>query len=240
MSFSSRLKAFARRHLADSRLIDPYYISHSTLSAAIRRAGQLINVDRLLDIGCGEKPYRRFLTARQYVGIDLPTYGPQAVDLFGSALQLPFCDASFDALLCTEVLEHVPEPDALLKETARLLKPGGALILTTPQTWGLHLEPYDYFRYTRYGLEALAQRAELIVESIQPTCGVWATLGQRAVDAIYSRYGANKPLLIRGIVMFFCAIWLTIALAQDRIGGHRGDTLDNVLVARKPNKVTSN
>ncbi len=239
MSLSSRFKAFARQHLAGSRLIDPYYISHSTLSAAIRQASQNVNTDRLLDIGCGEKPYRRYFTAQHYVGIDLPTYGLQAVDLFGSALRIPFRDATYDTVLCTEVLEHVSEPDQLFDEVTRLLKSGGTLILTTPQTWGLHMEPYDYFRYTRYGLEALAQQAGLTVQSIQPTCGVWATLGQRAVDAIYSRYGVNKPLLIRGLVLVICAIWLTSALLQDRIGHHRGDTLDNILVARKPERDTS-
>jgi SAM-dependent methyltransferase len=236
MGLSTKLKSWGRRWLGGSRLIDPYYISHATLSAAIRRAGQRVTAERLLDVGCGEKPYRRYFSAKQYIGIDLPTYGEQAVDLFGSALQLPFKDAAFDALLCTEVLEHVPNPVALMKETARLLQPGGVLILTTPQTWGLHLEPYDYFRYTRYGLDVLARQAGLIVESIEPTCGVWATLGQRAVDAIYSRYGANKPLIIRGLVMLFCAVWLTTALVQDRIGKHRGDTLDNILVARKPDQ----
>ncbi len=234
MSFPSKLRTIVRQRLTGSRLIDPYYISHSTLSAAIRRAGQPVSADWLLDIGCGAKPYRRYLSARHYIGIDLPTYGPQAADLFGSALQLPFRNASYDAVLCTEVLEHVPDPSRLLQEIARLLKPDGVLILTTPQTWGLHLEPFDYFRYTRYGLETLATSAGLDVRSIQPTCGIWATLGQRAVDAIYSRYGAGKPLLIRGVVLMLCAIWLTLALAQDYLGGHQGDTLDNILIAHKP------
>jgi SAM-dependent methyltransferase len=233
MSFVSRLKVIARRRLG-SRLIDPYYISHSTLEAAVRRAGQPVSADWLLDIGCGTKPYRRHLSARHYIGIDLPTYGPQAADVFGTALQLPFRDASYDAVLCTEVLEHVPNPGRLFREITRLLRPGGVLILTTPQTWGLHLEPFDYFRYTRYGLETLATDAGLDVESVRPTCGVWATLGQRAVDVIYSRYGAGKPLLVRGIVLMFCAIWLALALATDQLGGHQGDTLDNILIATKP------
>jgi SAM-dependent methyltransferase len=234
MSWSSRLKTIVRQRLTGSRLTDPYYISHSTLSAAIRRVGQQVSADWLLDIGCGTKPYRGYLSAQHYIGIDLPTYGPQAADLFGSALQLPFRDVSYDAVLCTEVLEHVPDPNRLFREIARLLEPGGVLILTTPQTWGLHLEPFDYFRYTRYGLETLATSAGLDVQSVQPTCGVWATLGQRAVDAIYTRYGADKPLPIRGMVLMFCAIWLTLALAQDYLGGHQGDTLDNVLIAIKP------
>lgn len=227
-------KAFLRRRLMGSRLIDPYYISHSTLRAAIQRAGQGISADWLFDVGCGEKPYRRFFAARHYIGVDLPTFGPQAADIFATALQLPFQDAACDVMLCTEVLEHVPEPDLLFREIARLMKPGGILVLTTPQTWGLHLEPHDYFRYTRYGLEALATRTGLIVQSVQPTCGVWATLGQRAADIFNLRYGIGSPLVIRCIVLLFCAVWNTVALMLDRLDGHRGDTLDNVLVARKP------
>lgn len=233
MSFESRLKVIARQRLG-GLLLDPYHISHSTLEAAIRQAGQQVSADWLLDIGCGTKPYRRRLSARRYIGIDLPTYGPQAADIFGTALQLPFRDASYDAVLCTQVLEHVPNPGRLLQEIARLLKPGGVLILTTPQTWGLHLEPFDYFRYTRYGLETLAADAGLDVQSVRPTCGIWATLGQRAVDVVYSRYGAGQPLPVRGIVLMFCAIWLALALAADRLGRHQGDTLDNLLIATKP------
>lgn len=228
-------KAFLRERLAGSRLIDPYYISHSSLKRVIHRASQTVKSSRMLDVGCGQKPYRGLFDSRVYIGVDLPTYGPQAADVFATALLLPFCDSSFDAVLCTEVLEHVPEPERLFQEITRLLKPGGTLILATPQTWGLHLEPYDYFRYTRYGLETLATRTGLVVETVEPTCGVWATLGQRATDTIYSRYGVGKPMLFRTIVLLSCAAWNTLALALDRLNRQRSDTLDNVLVARKPN-----
>ncbi|KEQ54361.1 putative methyl transferase [Sphingobium chlorophenolicum] len=85
----------------------------------------------LLDVGCGEMPYRSFLPeAVRYTGIDVPQAG--AFDMQGNAeilafdgLYIPFPDATFDAILCTEVLEHSPEPMALIAEMHRVLKPGG-------------------------------------------------------------------------------------------------------------------
>jgi len=95
----------------------------------------------LLDLGCGGKPYEIIFSdiVEEYIGIDLPptkTSNKQIKkpDVYGSALKLPFKSESFDTILCTQVLEHVPEPKKLLEEAFRVLKGDGYLIMTAPMT----------------------------------------------------------------------------------------------------------
>jgi SAM-dependent methyltransferase len=183
---------------------------------------------RLLDIGCGSAPYRDvFSNVHDYIGLDFAG----DVDVVGSGLNLPFRDECFDTILCNEVLEHVPEPATLMGEAFRVLRKGGTLLLTTPQTWGLHLEPYDYYRYTKYGLRHLAEQAGLDVLEVGPTCGVWATVSQRVVDVVAHDYLQGRGNRIVGAC--FTPL-LAAGYALDMALGMRGDSLDNVLVARRP------
>lgn len=109
---------------------------------------------RLLDVGCGNSPFRHLLDPQTttYQGLDVAVaaeFGytnPDVLYYDGSAM--PFPDASFDTVLCTEVLEHVPDPAVLINEILRVLKPGGHLVLTIPWSARFHYQPHDYHRYT--------------------------------------------------------------------------------------------
>jgi SAM-dependent methyltransferase len=134
---------------------------------------------RVIDIGCGLQPYRSFLGPRvtEYVGVDRAGRFA-APDLEGDALELPVPDASFDAAISTQVLEHVTDPQRALREAARVLKPGGILVLTCPGTWPDHETPHDYFRFTRYGLQHLLRNAGFECQLVKAQGGVWAAVGQ--------------------------------------------------------------
>jgi SAM-dependent methyltransferase len=136
---------------------------------------------KVLDIGCGSRPYGKFLTqATEYVGLDRnPDLAP---DVVGSVLNLPFSDASFDGVLCTEVLEHVPDPARALGEIHRVIKPGGDLYLTVPQAWGLHYEPDDYYRYTRHGITYLLQKQGFTVTEVRQMGGLFSYFAVRLID----------------------------------------------------------
>ncbi len=116
---------------------------------------------RLLDVGCGEMPFRRLVPADvHYMGVDVPAatdfgmgHHPEVTSFDG--LSIPVADASFDHILCTEVLEHAAQPDVLVAEMLRALRPGGTLTVTVPFSARVHHAPHDYHRFTRYGLEAL-------------------------------------------------------------------------------------
>jgi SAM-dependent methyltransferase len=173
-----------------------------------------------------------FSNVSSYVGLDIAPHSN--VDVAGDAQKLPFTDNSFDTVLCNEVLEHVAEPSRLMSEVARVLRPGGFLLLTTPQTWGLHHEPHDYYRFTHYGLRYQSEQAGLQVVSITPTCGLWATASQRIVDTIVHTYASQWPRFGARLLSVFLGPVLLIGAGLDKLTGRRGDTLDNVLVAKKP------
>lgn len=120
---------------------------------------------KVLDVCCGTQPYRRLAPgAAAWIGVDWPAGGQAAADVRGDALRLPFRDAAVDVVVCSEALEHLPDPFGALAEIARVLKPGGRTLLTVPFAIGLHEAPRDFFRYTPYGLRELCRRAGLVVE----------------------------------------------------------------------------
>ena len=109
----------------------------------------------VLDVGCGDKPYYPFFaeTTASYVGCDVVP-GPR-VDRVCPIEALDAETASVDLVLCTQVLEHARDPAAALRESARVLRPGGHLFASTHGTYPFHPHPNDYWRWTQQGLETL-------------------------------------------------------------------------------------
>lgn len=131
---------------------------------------------RLLDLGCGIKPFQHLYENHidECIGVDAPfsLHDKGKVEVHALGHALPFMDEVFDVVLCTEVLEHVPEPEAVLREIRRVLKNGGRLIMTTPFLVPLHEEPYDFYRYTAYGLKYLCEKQNLGVAMLLPFSGL--------------------------------------------------------------------
>jgi SAM-dependent methyltransferase len=133
----------------------------------------------VLDVGAGDAPYRELFSAQRYVTLDhdqSPHGGD--VDIVGSADSIPTADASFDVVLCTQVLEHVAEPLAVLGEFHRVLTPAGKVIATVPFAWEEHELPHDYFRYTKPGIEHLLERAGFVDLDVNPRTDCFTTLAQ--------------------------------------------------------------
>ncbi len=111
-----------------------------------------------LDIGAQNGPYAARFPNR--IGLDIRTGA--GVRIIGDAQALGIRDASFPMVLCTEVLEHLPEPQRAIDEMYRVLEPGGTLVLTTRFLFPIHDAPHDYFRFTKYGLRHLLRRFEIL------------------------------------------------------------------------------
>jgi SAM-dependent methyltransferase len=101
---------------------------------------------------------------------------------------------SFDTVLCSQVLEHVPRPWDALSEIARVLRPDGRLLLTVPHLSMIHEAPHDYYRYTQYGLRSLCVSNGLTVETIQPTGGLICFLSHNASVVLMSTIGSLPGL----------------------------------------------
>ncbi len=131
-----------------------------------------------LDAGAGRLSYRFILEkfCDSYRSIDIDLRGV-AVDSVGDIQNLPVKAESFDSLFCTQVLEHVPEPQRAIDESYRVLKKGGVAIFTVPHLAYLHNEPHDYYRYTKHGMKFMLEKSGFAVEEIIPAGGLLSFLG---------------------------------------------------------------
>jgi SAM-dependent methyltransferase len=150
-----------------------------------RAAGTLTTEHTILDVGSGLAPYRELFSHTTYVTCDWnqSPYAPEVPpDIVAPADKIPVEDQAFNAVLCTEVLEHVPAPWEVLSEFHRIIRPGGAVWITVPFTWPLHEQPHDYYRYTEFGLRHLLERAGFSQVEIAPLSDTFSTLSQLVHD----------------------------------------------------------
>ncbi|WP_299684324.1 class I SAM-dependent methyltransferase [uncultured Dokdonia sp.] len=164
--------------------LDRYYIRTSIFNALKRSLPKLEGT--LLDIGCGKMPYREYILnnsqVEKYVGLDIETaiaYDTSVQpDVTWDGEVMPFEDNSFDCAFGTEVLEHCPDPDKILKEVYRVLKPGGVFFFTVPFLWPLHEVPHDEYRYTPFSLKRKLTAVGFQTIEIQATGGWHASMAQ--------------------------------------------------------------
>jgi SAM-dependent methyltransferase len=196
---------------------------------------------RLLDIGCGTKPYEAMLApyVDEHVGLDREQpFNPAArVDLVGTAYEIPAPDASFDCAISTAALEHLNEPEQALRECFRVLKPGGAAVYTVPLIWHVHAEPYDFYRYTEFGLRYLFGKAGFEVVEVRALSGFWTTFA--TLFCYYLERFMRGPLRRIPIIPAFGVLLQGIAMLLDRIDRAERWTWMYSIVARKPPQARS-
>ena len=161
----------------------------SILEFVQRSAASLRPGVRLLDIGSGDAPYRELFEHVEYVTHDWEHSmhpGARDADLIGSADALPVENEEFGAALMTQVLEHVPDPAAVLAEAWRVMTPGGSLFLTAPLSWELHEMPYDFYRYTSEGLSHLLAGAGFVDIEVKARNDGFTTIAQLMRNAAAS------------------------------------------------------
>jgi len=158
------IRRYLRRQQFDPDLlgafVNPFFLARRRLWREIAAAGADLD-GPLLDVGCGTKPYRELFAADTYIGLDIDSEAARArgiADAFYDGGRFPFDDERFRSVLCNQVLEHVFNPAEFVGELHRVLPPGGKLLLTVPFVWDEHEQPYDYARYSSFGLKALLER----------------------------------------------------------------------------------
>ena len=194
--------------------------------------------DILLDIGAGSGHYRRFFSSQKYVAIDrgIEQGSYKGLDLVGDVNELPLKDGFADAVLCAEVLEHVPSTDLLMKEINRVLKDGGRLLLTVPLCLGEHMVPFDFHRFTRYALSELFEAHGFRVIRIEPRGGYFTLLAYllaRIPDQLVRHPGIFRKIfknLLRWTFTYFLA---PLFVKLDRWDDRKTSTLGFVCEAEK-------
>lgn len=222
------MKAKTRQKSGQRFLWDDDFLHMHTLTGSIRRNASAVS-GIVLDIGCGYKPYQTwFENVDAYFGLDIDTFD-SLPDLLASAMSLPFQSGYFDTVVSFQTFEHLREPWIAWCEIARVLKPGGIAIVSTHQSWRLHEEPFDFFRYTKYGLAFLAERAGLNVIAIEAHGGVWSLAGQ----SILTTFARFVPKNLRFITWPFIVIWNLGFMILDGIWPDKRDTMNYLILVQK-------
>ena len=157
----------------------------------------------LLDLGCGTVPlyeaYRPYVAEVHCIDWGNSPHSVDHVDVQHDLTQpLPFVDSRFDTILLSDVLEHLPEPESLWRELARVLVPGGKVILNVPFLYWLHEEPFDYYRYTQFALCRFAEKSGFRVIEITPLGGAAEVVTDIIGKALpRHRYGRWTSVLLQ-------------------------------------------
>jgi SAM-dependent methyltransferase len=153
-----------------------------------------------------------------YIGADVACAAGVSLDveLFPGA-PAPLADASVDTILSTQVLEHVYDFHSYLKDCHRLLMVQGRLILTVPMQWRHHEIPYDYWRFTRFGVEQMLYEAGFRIVELTPCGGVYSLLGQVFLDHLAERRKL-RPWLTRFINHLSLFVDKRVSDCEDTLG----------------------
>lgn len=241
----SALKKAVRRQMFYapfwSIFINPIYIARRGLAKAISSAIKQSPLSGIwVDVGCGQRPYELWFNVEKYIGVDVKQSGyseKRYCDIVYDGKILPFASDSIDGVLCTQVLEHVMEPESFISEIARILKPGGKLILTVPFLWQEHEKPYDFKRFTSFGLTRLLELQGFRIGKYCKTTGNIEAIAQLISLYICNNLVFNLPGWRHIITLILCApVQIIGILLQKVLPDKRGLFLDNVVVAYKSAK----
>ncbi|MGY0652270.1 methyltransferase domain-containing protein [Luteimonas sp. A537] len=195
---------------------------------------------RVVDLGCGMRPFEQDILqyADEYIGVDWSStlHGLQADVVADLNRPLPFASDIAGHVVSFEVMEHLAEPQVMLSEALRILRPGGELTLSVPFQWWVHEAPWDYYRYTCHGLEYLLQKAGFVDIVVTPTTGFWS------MWLLKLNYQTNRlargpqpvRMLARALLVPFWWANQHLGQALDRFWPEERETAGYFVTATKP------
>jgi SAM-dependent methyltransferase len=203
---------------ADIAFVTVHLIERSIALLAPNLKGEM------LDVGCGKQPYLPYFNhviSKKACDFDASRGN---IDFECPANSIPLKNESLDSILCTEVLEHVPDPLAVWKEFYRLLRSGGQVLLTTPLYWPAHELPYDFYRYPEHGLRHLVAESGFELLALVPRGGPWVLWGQVTLHVMQHYFPFRWQVVL----------WNRLILWIDRRCGGPRLTSGWTVLARKP------
>ncbi len=222
------------------KFINPIFLTHIRLKNSFIKIVEPIVFDGIncLDVGCGDRPYEYLFKKGSYIGIDIEDSG-RSLDLkkpdhFYDGETFPFEDESFDMVISTQVLEHVPNPQLILNEMARVCKTGGCIVISLPFVYPEHEEPFDYFRFTQFGIAELLKKAGLKIQSISKDTSALETMATiLCVYIIYNIIPKNKIISYIFTLFLLIPIQLFSMLLSKILPDNGQFYLNNIVHARK-------
>lgn len=219
------------------------FFSHNWIAYKInnfqisKRVNKLYGV--VYDLGCGKRPFEDDILkyADQYVCVDwINTLHGLRADIVANLNEpLPIADNVADHVVSFQVMEHLSEPQIMLNEAFRILRKDGLIYLSVPFQWHIHEAPWDYYRYTRYGLEHLFNKSGFSDVEIEAVTGFWVMwvlkLNYQLVRLVREHYPFNW--LIRALLIPIWLIDQCIACLLDRFWPAEGETAWYFVTARK-------
>lgn len=219
--------------------LNPFFIARRGLLKSIKELGSEIT-GRTLDVGCGTKPYEKYFNFSEYVGLEIETTLNRELkkaDYFYDGKKFPFGNAEFDSIVTNQVLEHVFNPDEFLSEINRVLKINGKLLLTVPFVWDEHEQPYDYARYSSFGLKSLLEKHGFEIIKQHKSVNDFGVIVQ-LLNAYLYKLVNRIPFVRQLTTITLCAIINFLGIIISFILPKNTDLyLDNIILARKLNDI---
>lgn len=235
---------FIRKTIANSQfdpglagiLFNPFYLVREGLARDLKPLAQSLK-GKLIDLGCGNKPYKpMFTNVDSYTGLEIVDFHsvkfPPEVKYDG--FLVPLKDSCADCVFTSQVLEHVFEPAQFLQEIHRVLKPEGKLLLTVPFVWDEHSQPWDYARYSSFGLKYLLEKHGFKIVVHKKTCTDVRVLFQLINAYIFKITRTQNAIVNLLFSIFLMSPFTVLGLIFSKILPSNEDLyMDNVILVQK-------
>ncbi|MBJ6801072.1 class I SAM-dependent methyltransferase [Geomonas propionica] len=219
-----------------SIFLNSFYFSRRGLHRGIKKYANCLN-GALLDFGCGKKPYYDLFEVKSYTGIDVVESGhdhtESQIDVYYDGITIPFADDYFDSVFTSEVLEHVFNLDHILDEIYRVIKPDGFILITIPFCWDQHEVPYDFARYTEFGINYILECHGFEIIEHDKSSTYIETIAQLFGIYIYKNFNINPIFYKITQIMLVAPVFIVASLLSKILPDNGHLYLDHIILARK-------
>lgn len=237
-----RIKKYIRQQMFNPTIagafVNPFYFARKGLYTAMSQFVPKLQ-GKVLDVGCGQKPYQHLCNEKvsEYIGLEIDSPENRAnkqADYFYNGKSFPFKNKEFDSVITNQVLEHVFNPDEFLAEIHRILKPEGTLLLTVPFVWDEHKQPIDYARYSSFGLKHMLQKQGFEIVSHIKTSTDVSIIFQLINAYLFKILQTKNPYFNLILTILLMAPFNIIGIILAKVLPNNQDLyLDNIVLARK-------
>ncbi|MDB4178061.1 class I SAM-dependent methyltransferase [Gammaproteobacteria bacterium] len=217
--------------------VNPFYFARKGLYDGMLEFSPLLS-GSILDIGCGDKPYKDlFVNVNNYIGLEIDDRRNREMslaDYFYDGKEFPFENKSYDGILSNQVFEHIFNPNEFLKEVNRVLKQDGLFLITVPFVWDEHEQPYDYARYSSFGIKhVLNKHGFEIVKNIKTNNGI-GTIAQLLNTYIFKTINTKNGYINIILTILLMSPINILGTVFAKLTPKNNDLyLDNIVLARK-------